>query len=490
MKTGGQAMQKSDIGLIGLAVMGENLALNLESSGFSVAVFNRSYEKTRRFIDTRAAGRNIVGYFSPEELCTGLKSPRTIIMMIKAGQSVDELIAQLLPHLLPGDILIDGGNSHFSDTSRRCKNLDASGILYVGCGVSGGELGALHGPSLMPGGCHEAWEHIKPFFQRICAHTQQGQPCCEWIGGGGAGHFVKMVHNGIEYGDMQLICEAYQLLRVALGMEADEISSVFDKWSEGALSGYLMEISRDILLHREYNGELTLDLILDAAGQKGTGKWTVEEALSEAVPITLIAQAVFARFISSMKSEREKASVIYPRDIPEFRGNRDEFIEFIRCALHAGKIISYAQGFELMQSASEKYGWDIDCSGTARIWQGGCIIQSVFLSDIAKAYDKDPHIKNLLFDAHFSGEIKKLIPAWRKVVAYSARAGISTPALSSALSYFDGYTTLRSPANLLQAQRDYFGAHGYERIDAPRGKFFHTNWTGHGGDTGAGNYNA
>lgn len=483
-------MQKSDIGLIGLAVMGENLALNLESRGFSVAVFNRSSEKTRRFIDTRAAGRNIIGCFSPEELCIGLKSPKTIMMMIKAGQAIDELIDQLLPHLQAGDILIDGGNSHFSDTARRCKALEAEGILYVGCGVSGGELGALYGPALMPGGSKAAWEHIKPIFQRICAHTGQGQACCQWIGGGGAGHFVKMVHNGIEYGDMQLICDAYQLLRVGLGMDADEISLVFDKWNKGALSGYLMEISRDILLHRENDGRLTLDLILDVAGQKGTGKWAVEEALAEGVPITLIAQAVFARFISSMKADREKASGLYPRDIPAFSGNRDEFIECIRCALYASKLISYSQGFELMHCASERYSWNIDCSATARIWQGGCIIQSAFLSDIAKAYDRDPDIKSLLFDGHFSGEMKKLVPAWRQVVAYSAQAGISTPALSSALCYFDGYTTLRSPANLLQAQRDYFGAHGYERTDAPGGEFFHTNWTGRGGITGAGNYNA
>lgn len=483
-------MKKADIGLIGLAVMGENLVMNMESKGFTVAVFNRTTEKVKRFVEGRAKGKNIIGTYSIEELVENLESPRKIMMMVKAGQAVDQLIEQLIPYLAPGDILIDGGNSHFPDTIRRTKYMESKGLRYIGTGVSGGEEGALLGPSLMPGGSSDAWQYVKPIFQSICAKVEDGSPCCDWVGEDGAGHFVKMVHNGIEYGDMQLICEAYQLMRDGLGMNAEEMNQVFGQWNKTELDSYLIEITRDILGYQDENGETTVNYILDTAGQKGTGKWTGIAALDEGVPLTLIGEAVFSRCLSAMKAERVVAASAFPREIPAFTGDREAFIECIRKALYASKIISYAQGYTLMRTAAKTYGWNLNYGGIALMWRGGCIIRSVFLGKIKEAYDKKPELSNLLLDDYFGETIKTLVPAWREVVAYAVKAGIPMPAFSSALNYFDGYTTESLPANLLQAQRDYFGAHTYERIDQPRGQFFHTNWTGHGGNTTANTYQA
>ncbi len=403
---------------------------------------------------------------------------------------MDELIDRLLTILEPGDIIIDGGNSHFPDTMRRTALVESKGFLYVGCGVSGGEEGALKGPSMMPGGSSAAWPYIKPIFQAICAKVESGEPCCDWVGENGAGHFVKMVHNGIEYGDMQLICEAYQLLRDGLGMTSAELRDVFAAWNETELDSYLIEITRDILGYRDEKGETTVEHILDRAGQKGTGKWTGIAALDEAVPLTLITEAVFARCLSAQKDERTEAAKHYPRTLPSFAGDRAAFVESVRKALYASKIVSYAQGYALLRSAADTYGWTLNYGGIALMWRGGCIIRSAFLGKIRDAYDKDPALSNLLLDDYFCGVMKTLVPAWREVVAYAVRSGIPMPAFASALSWFDGYTTERLPANLLQAQRDYFGAHTYERVDAPRGEFFHTNWTGRGGDTAASTYNA
>ena len=483
-------MKKADIGLVGLAVMGENLVMNMESKGFTVAVYNRTTDKVKNFVEGRAKGKNIIGTYSLAELVDNLDKPRKIMMMVKAGQAVDDLIEQLLPHLEEGDILIDGGNSHFPDTVRRTEYVESKGFLYVGCGVSGGEEGALNGPSMMPGGSEEAWPFVKPIFQAICAKVEDGQACCDWVGENGAGHFVKMVHNGIEYGDMQLICEAYQLMRDGLGMAPEEMHRVFAQWNDTELDSYLIEITRDILGYKDENGETTVNYILDTAGQKGTGKWTAISALDEGVPLTLIGEAVFARCLSAMKEQRVTASKVFSKDIPPFEGDKKLFIEAIRKALYASKIISYAQGYTLMRTAAKTYGWNLNYGGIALMWRGGCIIRSVFLGKIKEAYDKNPELENLLLDDYFAETIKGLIPAWREVVAYAVKAGIPMPAFSSALSYFDGYTTECLPANLLQAQRDYFGAHTYERIDCRRGEFFHTNWTGHGGNTQAGTYNA
>ena len=482
-------MKKADIGLIGLAVMGENLAMNMESKGFTVAVYNRSTEKVDAFLAGRAAGRNFIGCHSPEELVQALSKPRKIFMMVKAGAAVDALIEQLLPLLEEGDILIDGGNSHYPDTMRRTATLESKGLLYVGCGVSGGEEGALKGPSMMPGGSPAAWEHVKPIFQAICAKVEDGSPCCDWVGENGAGHFVKMVHNGIEYGDMQLICEAYQLMRDGLGMTSDEMGEVFADWNRTELDSYLIGITADILRHRE-NGEITVEKILDRAGQKGTGKWTSITALDEGVPLTLISEAVFARCLSAQKDERVQAAAQYARQIPAFSGDRAAVLESLRMALYASKIVSYAQGYALMRTAAKTNGWNLNYGGIALMWRGGCIIRSVFLGKIKEAFDKNPALENLLLDEYFCRTLKELIPAWREVVALAVKTGIPMPAFSSALSWFDGYTCAGLPANLLQAQRDYFGAHTYERIDAPRGQMFHTNWTGHGGSTAAGSYNA
>ena len=483
-------MKKADIGLVGLAVMGENLVMNMESKGFTVAVYNRTTEKVKKFVEGRAAGKNIIGTYSIEELVENLEKPRKIMMMVKAGAAVDQLIDQLIPHLEAGDILIDGGNSHFPDTIRRTQYVESKGLLYIGTGVSGGEEGALHGPSMMPGGSPAAWPYVKPIFQAICAKVEDGTPCCDWVGENGAGHFVKMVHNGIEYGDMQLICEAYQLMRDGLGMSAEEMHQVFADWNKTELDSYLIEITRDILGYKDEKGETTVNYILDTAGQKGTGKWTGIAALDEGVPLTLIGEAVFARCLSAMKEERVAASKVFPKEIPAFTGDKAAFIESIRKALYASKIISYAQGYTLMRTAAKTYNWNLNYGGIALMWRGGCIIRSVFLGKIKEAYDKDPNLVNLLMDDYFGETIKGLVPAWREVVAYAAKAGIPMPAFSSALNYFDGYTTASLPANLLQAQRDYFGAHTYERIDQPRGQFFHTNWTGHGGNTTANTYQA
>ena len=410
--------------------------------------------------------------------------------MIKAGSSVDEMIEKLLKVLEPGDIIIDGGNSHFPDTIRRTEYVESKGLLYVGTGVSGGEEGALNGPSLMPGGSPAAWPEVRPIFQSICAKVEDGSPCCEWVGESGAGHFVKMVHNGIEYGDMQLICEAYQLMRDGLGMSSQELHDVFAEWNNTELDSYLIEITRDILGYRDENGEITVEHILDTAGQKGTGKWTAISALDEGVPLTLIGEAVFSRCLSAMKEERVEAARRYPKTIPPFEGDRKAFIESIRKALYAAKIVSYAQGYSLMRTAAKSYGWNLNYGGIALMWRGGCIIRSVFLGKIKEAFDKNPSLSNLLMDDYFADVIKALVPAWREVAAYAVKVGIPMPATTSALNWFDGYTTENLPANLLQAQRDYFGAHTYERTDAPRGKFFHTNWTGHGGNTAASTYNA
>lgn len=483
-------MKKADIGLVGLAVMGENLVMNMESKGFTVAVYNRTTEKVKNFVEGRAAGKNIIGTYSIEELVENLEKPRKIMMMVKAGAAVDQLIDQLIPHLEAGDILIDGGNSHFPDTIRRTQYVESKGLLYIGTGVSGGEEGALKGPSMMPGGSPAAWPYVKPIFQAICAKVEDGSPCCDWVGENGAGHFVKMVHNGIEYGDMQLICEAYQLMRDGLGMSAEEMHEVFAEWNKTELDSYLIEITRDILGYKDEKGETTVNYILDTAGQKGTGKWTGIAALDEGVPLTLIGEAVFARCLSAMKEERVAASKVFTKEIPAFTGDKAAFIENIRKALYASKIISYAQGYTLMRTAAKTYNWNLNYGGIALMWRGGCIIRSVFLGKIKEAYDKDPGLVNLLMDDYFGETIKGLVPAWREVVAYAAKAGIPMPAFSSALSYFDGYTTASLPANLLQAQRDYFGAHTYERIDQPRGQFFHTNWTGHGGSTTANTYQA
>jgi 6-phosphogluconate dehydrogenase len=483
-------MGKSDIGVIGLAVMGENLVLNMESKGFSVSVYNRTTEKVSSFVEGRAKNKNIKGAYSLEELVSQLEKPRKIMLMIKAGAAVDAFIEKLLPLLEKGDIIIDGGNSYFPDTIRRTQYVESKGLLYIGTGVSGGEEGALKGPSMMPGGSLAAWPEVKPIFQSICAKVEDGSPCCDWVGESGAGHFVKMVHNGIEYGDMQLICEAYMLMRDLLGMSADEMHEVFEDWNKGELNSYLIEITSDILAFKDEDGKPLVDKILDTAGQKGTGKWTGIAALDEGVPLTLIGEAVFSRCLSAMKDERVRMSKIYQDAKIDFQGDKKAFIEDIRKALYASKIISYAQGYSLMRAAAKTYGWNLNYGGIALMWRGGCIIRSVFLGKIKEAYDNDPELTNLLADPYFKNVIQELVPAWRNVAAAAIKHGVPAPAFCSAISYFDGYTSEFLPANLLQAQRDYFGAHTYERLDAPRGQFFHTNWTGEGGDTAATTYTA
>lgn len=472
-------MKKADIGMIGLAVMGQSLSLNMESKGFTVAVYDLNPETSvKGFVEGRGANKNFIGAYSLEEFVQSLEKPRRVMMMIRAGKPIDDYIEKLIPLLEEGDIIIDGGNSHFPDTMRRTAYCESKGLLYIGSGVSGGEEGALKGPSMMPGGSPKAWPYVKPIFQSICAKVEDGSACCDWVGENGAGHFVKMVHNGIEYGDMQLICEAYQLMREGLKMTNEEMHEVFASWNEGELNSYLIEITRDILAYKDENGEYTVDKILDTAGQKGTGKWTAIAALDEGVPLTLIGEAVFARCLSAMKNERINASNVFEKEIPAFEGDRAAFIETIRKGLYASKIISYAQGYTLMRTAAKTYNWNLNYGGIALMWRGGCIIRSIFLGKIKEAYDKNPELENLLLDDYFNGVIKELVPAWREVVAYAVKAGIPMPAFSSALSYFDGYTSSKLPANLLQAQRDYFGAHTYERIDHERGEFFHTDWTG------------
>ena len=481
---------KSDIGLIGLAVMGENLVINMESKGFTVSVYNRTTEKVANFVNGRAKGKNIVGTYSLEELVASLSKPRKVMMMIKAGAAVDDMIEKLIPLLEEGDIIIDGGNSHFPDTARRTAYVESKGLYYIGTGVSGGEEGALHGPSMMPGGSPKAWESVKPILQAICAKVEDGTPCCDWVGENGAGHFVKMVHNGIEYGDMQLICESYHLMKSLLGLSDDEMHEVFAEWNKGELDSYLIEITRDILGFKDEDGEPIVEKILDTAGQKGTGKWTGIAALDEGIPLTLIGEAVFARCLSAMKEERVQASKVLSGPAVEFKGDKKQFIEDIRDALFASKIVSYAQGYTLMRSAAKTYGWNLNYGGIALMWRGGCIIRSVFLGKIKDAFVNNPDLTNLLLDPYFKEAIEKAQAGWRRVCAAAVMNGIPVPAISSALAYFDGYRSERLPANLLQAQRDYFGAHTYERVDCERGKFFHTNWTGEGGDTAATQYNA
>ena len=482
-------MSKADIGLIGLAVMGENLVLNMESHGYTVAVYNRTTQKVDDFINGRGKGKNIIGTHTLEELVKNLKSPRKIMIMVKAGKPVDAVIDQLLPLLNKGDIIIDGGNSHFPDSIRRTKDLEEKGFLYIGTGVSGGEEGALKGPSIMPGGSPAAWEYVKPIFQSIAAKVEDGSPCCDWVGEGGAGHFVKMVHNGIEYGDMQLICEAYQIMKELLGMNYEEMHDVFKEWNEGELDSYLIEITRDILAYKDEDGQPLVEKILDTAGQKGTGKWTGIASLEIGVPLTLIGEAVYARTLSAQKEDRVEASKILSGPKPNFEGDKKEFIEQLRQALYASKLVSYAQGYVLMKHAAKEYGWHLNYGGIALMWRGGCIIRSVFLGKIKEAFDKNPDLNNLLLDPFFKEKIENAQDAWRKVVSTAITNGIWIPAMSTAINYYDGYRTERLPANLLQAQRDYFGAHTYERIDKPRGEFFHTNWTGRGGTTASSTYN-
>lgn len=482
-------MSQADIAVIGLAVMGENLVLNMESKGFTVAVYNRTTEKVTKFIEGRGAGKNLVGATSLEELVASLKRPRKLMIMVKAGKAVDAVIEQLLPLLEKGDIIIDGGNSEFPDSERRTKSLGEKGMLYVGSGVSGGEEGALKGPSIMPGGSPEAWPSIQPIFQAISAKADTGEPCCDWVGKGGAGHFVKMVHNGIEYGDMQLICEGYQFMTSLLGLNHDEMHDVFSKWNEGDLDSYLIEITRDIMAVKDEDGEPLVTKILDTAGQKGTGKWTGITALDLGIPLTLIGESVFARCLSAIKEERVKASKMISGPQPSFDGDKEQFISDLGDALYGAKLVSYAQGFSLMRAASEENDWDLNYGNVALMWRGGCIIRSGFLGKIREAFNKNAELPNLLLDDYFREKIESAQAGWRRVCSKAMEMGIPVPALSSALCYFDGYRTERLPANLLQAQRDYFGAHMYERVDQPRGEFFHTNWTGRGADTASSAYN-
>lgn len=485
---------KADIAVIGLAVMGQNLILNMNDHGFTVVAYNRTVSKVDDFLANEAKGTNIIGARSIEEMIGLLKRPRRVMLMVKAGSAVDDFIEQLLPHLEPGDIIIDGGNSLFGDTARRVKYLESKGLHYIGTGVSGGEEGARRGPSIMPGGSPAAWPHVKDIFQGISAKVQdpttgKTEACCDWVGEGGAGHYVKMIHNGIEYGDMQLICEAYHIMRDGLGMTPDEMSAVFAEWNQGVLDSYLIEITRDILAFKDEDGQPLVDKILDAAGQKGTGKWTVINSAELAVPVTLIAEAVYGRCISALKEERVAASKKLKGPKPKITGDRAKFIEQIRQALYASKIVSYAQGYMLMRAAAAEYGWNLNYGGIALMWRGGCIIRSRFLGKIKEAYDRKPKLTNLLLDPFFKKEIKGCQRAWRNVVATAAKKGIPIPAFSTALNFFDAYRTENLPANLLQAQRDYFGAHTYERVDKPRGEYFHTNWTGRGGTTASTIYN-
>ncbi|MFH0881919.1 MAG: decarboxylating NADP(+)-dependent phosphogluconate dehydrogenase [bacterium] len=470
-------MKTYNIGLIGLAVMGENLVLNMENHGFSVAVYNRTIEKVDRFIAHRAKGRNIGGFHTIEELVANLESPRKVMLMVKAGKPVDEFIEQLLPHLEPGDIIIDGGNSHFLDTIRRTSYLERKNVLFIGTGVSGGEEGALKGPSIMPGGSPGAWPYVKPLFQSISAKVEDGSPCCEWLGPNGAGHFVKMVHNGIEYGDMQMICEAYTLMERALGMNPAEMHDVFENWNKSELDSYLIEITRDIMAKVDpETGKPMIHVILDTAGQKGTGKWTSEAALDLGVPAPTIAEAVFARAVSAIKEERVAASKVLTGPDPKWQGESVDLVEKIRRALYAAKICSYAQGYQLLRAAAKEYGWDLNYGDIALMWRGGCIIRAQFLGKIKQAFDDRPDLPNLLLDPYFHAAIDENQQAWRGVIAEAVKLGIPIPAFSSALAYYDSYRTETLPANLLQAQRDYFGAHTYERVDRPRGEFFHTEW--------------
>src|SRR5882672_4863970 len=481
---------KADIALIGLAVMGQNLILNMNDHGFTVVAFNRTASKVDDFLNQEAKGTNVIGAHSLEEMVSLLKKPRRVMLMVKAGPPVDEFIEHLLPHLEPGDIIIDGGNSLFTDTIRRTKYIESKGLLYIGAGVSGGEEGARRGPSIMPGGSPAAWPHVKDIFQKIAAKVEDGTPCCDWVGENGAGHYVKMVHNGIEYGDMELICEAYNLMKTGLGLTADQMNPVFDQWNQGELNSYLIEITRDILAFKDTDGQPLVDKILDTAGQKGTGKWTVISSQDLGIPITLIAEAVYSRTISALKDDRVAASKKLKGPKPTIKGDQKKFIEDIRHALYASKIMSYAQGYMLMRAAANEYKWNLNYGGIALMWRGGCIIRSAFLGKIKEAFQEKPKLTNLLLAPFFKKAIKASQRSWRNVIAIAAKKGIPVPAFSTALSFYDGYRTERLPANLLQAQRDYFGAHTYQRVDKPRGEFFHTNWTGRGGRVSSGTYNA
>ncbi|MDQ3397750.1 MAG: decarboxylating NADP(+)-dependent phosphogluconate dehydrogenase [Deinococcota bacterium] len=481
---------QADIGLIGLAVMGQNLVLNMADHGFTVAVFNRTVAKVDAFINREAAGSSVIGTHSVAELVGTLQRPRRVMLMVRAGQAVDDFIESLLTYLEPGDIIIDGGNANYPDTVRRSAYVESKGLLYIGTGVSGGEEGARHGPSIMPGGSAAAWPHLKPIFQAIAAKVEDGTPCCDWVGEDGAGHFVKMVHNGIEYGDMQLIGEAYGLLQQGLGMEAGELAEVFSGWNRGKLDSYLIEISGHIFAVKDEDGEPLVEKILDSAGQKGTGKWTAVSALELGIPLTLIGEAVFARFLSSLKEERVAAAKVLSGPEGQFDGDRQGFIDDLEEALYAAKIVSYAQGYMLMRAAAKAHGWNLNYGGIALMWRGGCIIRSAFLGKIREAFDDDPELHNLLMAPYFKEQIDAAQNAWRRVVIRAVRLGIAVPAISGALAFYDGYRHERLPANLLQAQRDYFGAHTYERVDKPRGEFFHSNWTGHGGEVSSGSYEA
>jgi 6-phosphogluconate dehydrogenase len=479
-----------DIGLIGLAVMGQNLVLNMNDHGFKVAVFNRTVSKVDDFLNNEAKGTQVAGAHSIEEFVGLLKRPRRVMFMVKAGDTVDQMIDHVLPFLEAGDIVIDGGNSLFTDSNRRTKDLAAKGILFIGTGVSGGEEGARFGPSIMPGGNPAAWPHVKDIFQAIAAKVEDGTPCCDWVGEDGAGHFVKMVHNGIEYGDMQLICEAYDLLQRGLGLNADELGNVFADWNKGELDSYLIEISSHIFAKRDEDGQPIVDEILDTAGQKGTGKWTVFSALDLGQPVTLIGESVFARCLSALKEERVAASAILMGPTgTAVESDRIAFIEDVRRALYCSKIISYAQGYMLLRAAAAENGWNLNMGGIALMWRGGCIIRSRFLGKIKEAFEKNPGLDSLLLDSFFSSALNQYQASWRKALVHAVQSGVPTPAFSTALAFFDGYRTARLPANLLQAQRDYFGAHTYERIDQPRGQFFHTNWTGRGGRVSSTTYN-
>ena len=480
---------KADIGVVGLAVMGENLILNMESKGFTVACFNRTVSKVDDFVTGRAQGKNIIGCRSVEELSAKLERPRRVMLMVKAGNPVDQFIDQILPHLEPGDIIIDGGNSHFPDTIRRTKSLEEKGFLYIGTGVSGGEEGALKGPSIMPGGNPKAWPHVQPIFQAVAAKVPDGTPCCDWLGPDGAGHFVKMVHNGIEYGDMQLICEAYHIMAQGLGMSAAEIQTVFAQWNTGVLDSYLIQITSEILAKTDdETGQAMVDVILDTAGQKGTGKWTSQAGLDLGIAIPQIAEAVFARCMSAIKDERVAAAKKLRGPKRTFKGDRTKFLANLESAVYAAKICSYAQGFQLLRAASEEYKWNLNYGSIALMWRNGCIIRAQFLDNIKEAFDKRRKLANLLLDPHFKRVVSKSQRAWRNVITTAVKYGIPTPAMGAALNYYDSYRCERLPANLLQAQRDYFGAHTYERLDKSRGEFFHTNWTGRGGSTSASTY--
>jgi 6-phosphogluconate dehydrogenase len=483
-------MSQADIGLIGLAVMGENLVLNMANHDISVVVYNRTTARVDEFIDGRGRHEKITGVHSPEELVRALSRPRRVMLMVQAGKAVDAVIETLVPLLEPGDVVIDGGNSYFGDTIRRTRELAVRGLLFVGTGVSGGEEGALRGPSIMPGGNPEAWPHVRRIFQAIAAKVDDGDPCCDWVGEDGAGHFVKMIHNGIEYGDMQMICEAYALLRTGLGLPPAELAQIFRQWNAGELDSYLIEITADILAATdEETGLPVVDLILDAAGQKGTGKWTGIQALQLGAPTSTITEAVFARCLSALKAEREAAAQLLPGPEPTMDVDRDQFVADVQQALYASKICSYAQGFQLLRMAAQEHDWNLNYGGIALMWRGGCIIRARFLGRIKEAYDADPELANLLLPPFFQDAVQSAQSSWRRVVAAATIHGIPVPAFSSALAYFDGYRSARLPANLLQAQRDYFGAHTYERVDRPRGEFFHTNWTGRGGTTASTAYN-